>query len=718
MEVLLSNVDPRGELKSYSGFCFPAQIAHGAVLDLAERGVGLVFLPHIVRMPQDSPCRDSYLCPVTQAGPYFLAKAFPALRFLSPLLDFTRGYGTSSALVEMAVRDLGKPRPLAEQAWAAAVRAQTEVERAMSEMGQRALAEAVKSGKPAILLAGRSYNAFTPEGSQSVGKKLSSMGVTVIPADCLTPVGEGPTVWYAANQILNAVALARQHPNLFLLCVSNFSCTIDAFTHAMLPAELGSKPYLILEIDAHTADAGVQTRLEAFLDIVANYREAQASPRQPFTPCRLASDGQIIGVNGAPVPLTDPRVKIYIPNFSEYHAHAFAMAARCLGLHPGAVLPLDRTQLERGLQHTSGRECLPLPICVGQLLHISQLRQPGELAGFYMIGGGAPCVSESYVGYLERFIAEQRLADVFVASPSADNNYLGFGATTLAQHLALAVVMADILVEIEHVLRVVGVPGSPERLQEDWRQLAEAISSLDQFQANLPEFIERVAALPRIRSPLACPRVVVTGDFFTRFSPFFMEGVAELYAERGIILKPVDLSDLFLYAAYHGVTQTASSWGLKPGGLALARACTRVFQPDGQDYLRKWAGYQAERWHEQHYRGLFLKTGLLVAGPNDISLLFEKAAEHISPALYGETIPTIGKGLDADSEGYDGIIVIGPFNCLPYRISEAILKPLSLQRGTPILTYESDGYAVSPSFLRQVDVHIQQVLKRAAKTRG
>jgi hypothetical protein len=35
----------------------------------------------------------------------------------------------------------------------------------------------------------------------------------------------------------------------------------------------------------------------------------------------------------------------------------------------------------------------------------------------------------------------------------------------------------------------------------------------------------------------------------------------------------------------------------------------------------------------------------------------------------------------------------------------------------PILTYESDGYAVAPSFLRQVDVHIQQVLDRAARNR-
>ena len=67
------------------------------------------------------------------------------------------------------------------------------------------------------------------------------------------------------------------------------------------------------------------------------------------------------------------------------------------------------------------------------------------------------------------------------------------------------------------------------------------------------------------------------------------------------------------------------------------------------------------------------------------------------------------------SEGYDGIIVIGPFNCLPFRISEAILKPLSIQHGMPILTYESDGYAVSPSFLRQVDVHIQQVLDHTAR---
>ena len=61
-----------------------------------------------------------------------------------------------------------------------------------------------------------------------------------------------------------------------------------------------------------------------------------------------------------------------------------------------------------------------------------------------------------------------------------------------------------------------------------------------------------------------------------------MEGVPELYAKRGIILKPVDLSDLLLYASYHGVAGAAQCWGMKPGGRALAKACTRVFQPDGK----------------------------------------------------------------------------------------------------------------------------------------
>lgn len=710
IELILSEVDSQGDLKAYSSFCYPAQVAHGAVLDLVRRSLQVVFLPHVVRMPRLPGGRDSYLCPVTQAGSYFLAKAFPEVRFLSPLLDFAQDYESNRALREMAAREWGVGGESLDQAWAEAVRAQADVERALQTLGQEALQQALAGGEPAVLLAGRSYTAYTPEVSQSVGKKLASMGVTAIPADCLAPVRTGPMAWHFSNQILNALALVQQHPNLFLILVSNFSCTVDAFTHAQVASEMGSKPYLVLEIDAHTADAGVQTRLEAFLDIITNHQKARPVRLRPGTACHIGSGGLVVRESGERVSLRDPRVRLYFPNFSQYHAQALAMAVRTLGLQPGRVLPLQRSQLELGLRYTSGRECLPLPICIGQLLQIHRQRENHEIAGFYMLRGGAPCVADAYTDYLNRFIAEQRMADVFPFVPAEENDYLGFGRLTLARHTSPALLLADILVEIDHVLRVVGNQDAVNALWQQSEQFMSSVVSLDQFHAQLPGLIERLQRLPRQRDPATCARVVVTGDFFTRFSPFFMEGVRDRYAESGIILKPVDLNDLLLYSTYHSAAETASQWGLKPGGLALAKACTRILQPDGKKYLQNWLACQAERKAEQHYRGLFQNTGLLVAGPNEPGAIFEQAARHISPKVYGEVIPTVGQGLSAPSGGYDGIILVGPFNCLPFRISEAILKPLSLESGIPMLTYESDGYAVSPSILRQVSVHIQQVL--------
>ena len=211
MEVVLSGVDPRGELKSYSGFCFPVADRPRGRAGPRPPGRRSGLPPARDRAcPRPNPCRDSYLCPITQAGPYFLAKAFPDVRFLSPVLDFTSGYEASPALVDMAVAELGIGRG-AGRAGLGGRGARPDGGRTArcASWGSGPSSGPWRTGKPTILLAGHSYNAFTPEASQSVGKKLSSMGITVIPADCLAPVEEGPTAWHFANQILNAVALGQ-----------------------------------------------------------------------------------------------------------------------------------------------------------------------------------------------------------------------------------------------------------------------------------------------------------------------------------------------------------------------------------------------------------------------------------------------------------------------------------------------------------------------------
>ena len=156
---------------------------------------------------------------------------------------------------------------------------------------------------------------------------------------------------------------------------------------------------------------------------------------------------------------------------------------------------------------------------------------------------------------------------------------------------------------------------------------------------------------------------------------------------------------------------------MKPGGLALAKACTRIFQPDGQAVsaaLARLPGGALVRGTTT--AGCFRKTGLLVAGPNDdSSALREGRRARLPDALRRSHPDAWARAWRPTARATTASSSIGPFNCLPFRISEAILKPLSIQRGMPILTYESDGYAVSPSFLRQVDVHIQQVLDHAAR---
>jgi len=37
-----------------------------------------------------------------------------------------------------------------------------------------------------------------------------------------------------------------------------------------------------------------------------------------------------------------------------------------------------------------------------------------------------------------------------------------------------------------------------------------------------------------------------------------------------------------------------------------------------------------------------------------VAAVVEKSSEHISPQIFGEVTPTVGKGLDAEHEGYDG----------------------------------------------------------------
>jgi predicted nucleotide-binding protein (sugar kinase/HSP70/actin superfamily) len=143
--------------------------------------------------------------------------------------------------------------------------------RAIRQRGQEILAS-LSEDQVAAVIVGRPYNATDLGVSQDLPFKLRKLGVLPIPMDFL-PVDNvdisseyEDMFWRSGQDILAAAHIIRDNPNLNAVYVTNFSCGPDSFIISFFRRILGDKPFLELEMDEHTADAGIMTRCEAFFD--------------------------------------------------------------------------------------------------------------------------------------------------------------------------------------------------------------------------------------------------------------------------------------------------------------------------------------------------------------------------------------------------------------------------------------------------------------------
>ncbi|MBD3193036.1 MAG: hypothetical protein GF308_20535 [Candidatus Heimdallarchaeota archaeon] len=719
-EVVLSGIDKNKEILTNAAFCYPVQILHGAIFDLIKQGISKIFLPHVLNATKGEPWLDATFCPITQASPYYSSVLFKGTTFLSPVLDFVEGYEEETALIEIAVKKLQEPRTTAEEAYEKAVKEQKKVEEKFLEKGRKAIKNiAKKEDEIGIVLVGRSYNAFPPETSLLIPKKLASMGVTVIPFDFLEKKGKGDIPWYFGNYVKAAIDLVKEQENLFLLYINSFSCTIDAFIQNYVHSEIKDKPYLMLELDAHTADAGIQTRLEAFLEIIRNFQGSKKKKEEePFQMAKVKKRGGEVVVfssKGKKLSIKDPRVKLYLPPFSKYHTDIGAKTLELFGYHTGESSDIILDYPVKGLRYSSGKECVPLPIILGHLATVVENRKPGELLGYYMIRGGAPCAVYSYFHYLEQFIEDNKLEDVFIFRFDYLTQYLGMKIQDIIRYGPKIVVLGDIMNEIESALAVIGKEGSVEQLKQYWDEFINNVQEKKDFNEEMEKLITKISAIPRTKSPKKLPKVLVSGDFFVRFSPFFIKELRKIYGKKGILVKSTDLFELVLYSIhYQGGFYVSRRWKMDPDDPAtIMRASATPWKAESRALLLGKLALRVMHGIERNLRKRFEETGLLYAEPNNLRKLFKYATPWINKEIFGEAIPTIGKGMETLEEGnYDTLILTGPINCLPYKISQAILKPIYLKNNMPFLVFDVDISTITPNMKRLIHANIEQIKRK------
>ena len=122
------------------------------------------------------------------------------------------------------------------------------------------------------MIVGRTYNTCDLGACLDLPFKLRRLGVLAIPLEYL-PVDSvdisdqyRDMYWRSGQRILAAAVLVEKDPRLQAIYLTNFNCGPDSFLISYFRRLMNGKPFLELEVDDHTADAGMLTRCEAFFD--------------------------------------------------------------------------------------------------------------------------------------------------------------------------------------------------------------------------------------------------------------------------------------------------------------------------------------------------------------------------------------------------------------------------------------------------------------------
>lgn len=247
-------------------FCLSSKLFLGHVDALLGK-CDLIFVPRVANYG-----RERIFCTKFTALPDIVANTFreQKIKLLTCNLDLRAGSGELSAFMELG-KKLHKLQPIVFRAYQLARRAE---ELAEQKRKQQLDALLTRDGLK-ILLVGHSYNVYDRYVGRPVLKTLSELGATVIPAD-LAP--RGPAVedsyelsqtmpWLPNRELTGAVWELKDRVDGIIL-MSAFPCGPDSMVNDILMRRVKGIPMLLLTVDGQDGTAGLETRLESFVDIL------------------------------------------------------------------------------------------------------------------------------------------------------------------------------------------------------------------------------------------------------------------------------------------------------------------------------------------------------------------------------------------------------------------------------------------------------------------
>jgi predicted CoA-substrate-specific enzyme activase len=655
--------------------CFPIKIAHGHFIKLNDMNTDYIFLPSIINTPKDTVKNThSFLCPYVQTIPYLIKSALKTkAEVLSPVLHFRWGMkNLSKELYDQIGKKFKKTKKETDKALQVAEEAQRNFKNALQERGREIINNLNPSTK-AIVIISRSYNGCDPGLNLDIPKTLLERNAVAIPMDFLpldsiNKIDWDNMFWKYGQRILAAAGIIRKNPNLNALYITNFGCGPDSFISTLFKKSMGNKPLLQIEIDEHSAPAGVITRCEAYLDSLTNVKNKEHKNKVPSKKLSEIEDR-----------------KLYLP-FMGDHAYALAASFKTAGIDAEVMPVSDEKSVELGRKYTSGKECFPAIVTAGDMLKIINDKSiDNSKVSFFMPSGTGPCRFGQYKNLHYIILNETGNPDIPILSPNQGKSFYN-DFRNLKQDptrkIWRGLVATDILVKALHTLRPYEINKGEtyNAYKNGIEAITNALISGDIFkemkdQANI---FKQIKVDKRVQKPI----IGIIGEIYVRSHPFCNDYIIENLESLG---AEVCLSSCIEWFYYTNFTRIRLNKKLKEYKEIIKNVIKEKIQVYDEGQLIK------------PFKDI-VKRNLKEAKTTHT---LSKSNPYLDDSFEGEAALSLGKAIEFYEQDLSGIVNVMPFSCMPGTIVSALLKEIRKDhQNIPIISLAFDGHRQANTFTR------------------
>jgi predicted CoA-substrate-specific enzyme activase len=671
--------------------CFPFKVAHGHYMDLIEKGVDVIFAPRVISTEQpNSNLRQAQTCPYLQAAPDVIASCVGVtergIRYMTPTLHLKRGRKHLDRVFVEVGKQLGRRPGQSKAALEIGLKALRDFRMKIEQRGAEVL-RSMPRDQMAFIVVGRPYTLWDSAVNMDIGKKIQDLGILAIPQDFLPlESADISDAWPNAysRQIqkkLMAARLIKQDSRLRAVVVTYFACGPDSFGNPFFKDEIG-EPCYVMQIDEHTADAGVITRIEAFADTAAKGQAKQV---------------ELIHTEDAPITKLDGR-KLWIPYANEA-ARILAACMRAYGIDAEALPRSPDGGLNLARQAISEDVCLPALMTTEDMLHrVSQPDFDPAKEAFFQGNAEGPCRFGMY-SMLQRRILDKlghRNVDIVTLGSKSEHGGLGMMFALVAWDVILC---HDLLFKMVQRTRPYEIEkGASEALFESYLcklidlvaehkrkvesgKLAAMMNTrhLDELTELLRRATTDFSRIPKRDEDR--PLVGVVGEFYVRLHDGANQDILRKLESEGAETWLAPMTEFFSYSNFIGKMLSAD----RLGDCGLSKE-------ELSEYASRWLNARLVK-KEEH--ALFSATLPFLDGYEDIGSqeLIREGSRYMNYNFGGEAICSMGKSEDFARRGLAGIVSVIPFNCMPGNTVTALSQSLRRRHGNiPFLNLDYDGF--------------------------